>query len=186
MAAPQPKAPPATGPSEEVDSLDDSPVGGLDGSPVGGLAGSPVGPLAEAWARLAHLFIANRDTFLAQARQLGLNPPQTHALLSLAPGPVRMRSMADALVCDASYVTSIVDRLEELGLAERQPSAVDRRVKEVALTESGRRAAASLHQIIFDPPEGLRLLSDKDQRDLARIARRLSPGHPELPSFTIR
>lgn len=147
---------------------------------------SPVAPLAEAWARLVHLFIANRDTFLARARQLGLTPPQTHALLSLAAGSVRMRSMADALVCDASYVTSIVDRLEELGLAERQPSAVDRRVKEVALTESGHVAVASLRQIMFDPPEGLRLLSAKDQRDLARIARRLNPGQSEPPTFTIR
>jgi DNA-binding MarR family transcriptional regulator len=142
--------------------------------------------LNQAWAALVQLFIARRDTFITMSRGLGLTPPQTHALMSLAGGPVRMRSMADTLVCDASYVTSIVDRLEELGLAERQPSSVDRRVKEVALTTTGQKALNQLQQALYEPPDALRLLSDKDQRDLARIARHLAPTDELSSPFGLR
>lgn len=139
--------------------------------------------LGQAWASLSRLFMTKRDTFLAMSRQLGLTPPQTHALLTLAQGPVRMRSMADTMACDASYITSIVDRLEELGLAERQPSPVDRRVKEVALTPAGLQATAELQAALFEPPAALRDLPERDQRDLARIARRLAEASdlPESP-----
>ena len=130
--------------------------------------------LGQAWAALARLFMTKRQTFLDISRQLGLTPPQTHALLTLATGSVRMRAMADSLMCDASYITSIVDRLEELGLAERRPSAVDRRVKEVALTAAGDEAVARLNQAMFKPPEALRELSERDRRDLIRIANHLA------------
>ena len=142
--------------------------------------------IEQAWARLVQLLFSRRDTFLAMARELGLTPPQTHAMMTLHTGPARMGSMADAMVCDASYITSIVDRLEELGLAERQPSTTDRRVKEVALTEAGRQAVARLHQAMFEPPASLRQLSARDRNDLVRIAQRLAPDEPGLPRFDVR
>jgi len=142
--------------------------------------------IEQAWARMIQLLFSRRNTFLAMARELGLTPPQTHALMTLSDGPARMGSMADAMVCDASYITSIVDRLEELGLAERQPSTTDRRVKEVALTEAGRRAVARLHRAMFEPPATLRQLSARDRNDLVRIAQRLVPDDPGLPRFDVR
>jgi len=142
--------------------------------------------IEQAWARMIQLLFSRRNTFLAMARELGLTPPQTHALMTLGDGPARMGSMADAMVCDASYITSIVDRLEELGLAERQPSTTDRRVKEVALTEAGRRAVARLHRAMFEPPATLRQLSARDRNDLVRIAQRLVPDEPGLPRFDVR
>jgi DNA-binding MarR family transcriptional regulator len=39
--------------------------------------------------------------------------------------------------CDASFVTVIVDTLEREGLAKREPSQRDRRVKELVLTPKG-------------------------------------------------
>ena len=139
--------------------------------------------LGAAWATLARLFMTKRNTFLEMSRRLGLTPPQTHALVTLADGPVRMGSMAETMLCDASYITSIVDRLEELKLAERRPSPVDRRVKEVALTPAGRQAVHELQAAMFEPPAALRALPERDQRDLARIARRLAPadGDPAAP-----
>ena len=67
---------------------------------------------------------------------------QAMALTSLEPGePIPMSALAGLLMCDNSNVTGIVDRLEALGLVERQPAERDRRVKAVALTEQGDRPA---------------------------------------------
>ena len=48
-----------------------------------------------------------------------------------------MRALADALMCDASMVTWLVDRLEERGLVDRGSSPTDRRVKTLILTPLG-------------------------------------------------
>jgi DNA-binding MarR family transcriptional regulator len=132
--------------------------------------------VAQAWRVLAQVMAAGRDRFLAIATEVGLTPAQTHALLSLADGPVKMRSLADCLVCDASSVTAIVDRLEALGLAERTASLHDRRVKEIVLTGAGRRTVEALHGALFDPPAALRRLSEADQQHFARIVAALQPG----------
>ncbi len=143
-------------------------------------------PLIEAWGALAKLFFTKRETFLTVSKELGLTPPQTHALMSLSDGPLRMRALADSLVCDASYITAIVDRLEELSLAERLPSAIDRRVKEVALTAAGRSALDQLHRAMFEPPAALRTLPAADQVELARIARQLVPAAEPPTAFCPR
>ena len=91
----------------------------------------------------------------------------------LAQGPLRMRDIADGMVCDASYVTAIVDKLEEHGLAVRQPSATDRRVKEIALTDRGRAVSAEIHEHMTDPPGALRQLSVADRKALAAILAKL-------------
>ena len=51
-------------------------------------------------------------------------------------GPPRQRDLADHLVCDRSYVTSLADQLEDRGLVERVPGT-DRRVKLLQLTDTG-------------------------------------------------
>lgn len=50
----------------------------------------------------------------------------------------RMKELAEALRIDPSTVTRSVQRLEKLGLAERQQSAEDGRVVEVQITDAGR------------------------------------------------
>ena len=51
----------------------------------------------------------------------------------------RMKELAEALRIDPSSATRAVQRLEKLGLAERQQSAEDGRVVEVQLTSAGKR-----------------------------------------------
>jgi DNA-binding MarR family transcriptional regulator len=51
--------------------------------------------------------------------------------------PVTMKEFAQALGCDASFVTLIADSLERRGLARREPSLQDRRRKNLVLTEKG-------------------------------------------------
>jgi DNA-binding MarR family transcriptional regulator len=54
-------------------------------------------------------------------------------------GPTPMRGIADLVGTDPSTVTHTVDRLEQRGLIGRSPDPSDRRVKLVALTDTGRR-----------------------------------------------
>ncbi|MFE1774974.1 MarR family winged helix-turn-helix transcriptional regulator [Streptomyces sp. NPDC059008] len=79
----------------------------------------------------------------AAATAHGLTPLQAKALLA-AEEPAPMRHIADRLHAEPSNVTTIVDRLESRGLAERSPDPDDRRVKRVAATEAGRTVAVDL------------------------------------------
>ena len=131
--------------------------------------------LDSIWSRLFPLFIGKRDSFFRAMGEHGLTPPHGMALTMLVDGPRRMRDIADQMVCDASYVTAIVDRLEELGLATRQPSATDRRVKEIALTTKGKAAAAEIQGAMSAAPAALGALSEDDLETLETILAKLEP-----------
>src|SRR5579859_3718422 len=76
--------------------------------------------------------------FQTAIADMGLSPQQAHALRALDPTrPVPMRELAAGLMCDASTVTGIVDRLEDRGLVERRPDPDDRRVKGLVVTPAG-------------------------------------------------
>ena len=79
----------------------------------------------------------------------------------------------ETLACDASNVTGLVDRLESRGLIVRRASADDRRVKVIALTPTGARLRAELHQRLAAPPDPFQRLSEAEQRTLVRILERL-------------
>ncbi len=137
--------------------------------------------LADTWSRLMGLFASRRDAFFAELHDLQLTPPHGHALMTLKGGPTRMRDLADHMACDASYITSVADRLEELGLAERRFSPADRRARELVLTAKGEQVAERLRRVMAEPPEQLAVLSERDRRSLARIARQL--GEPTGPEW---
>jgi DNA-binding MarR family transcriptional regulator len=98
---------------------------------------------------------------------------QAHALkvLSSADSLV-MSALADTLGCDASWVTSIVDRLEARGLVERRSTEQDRRVKALVVTAAGASLATKLAERMQQPPPVLAKLSREDQRDLRDILQR--------------
>jgi DNA-binding MarR family transcriptional regulator len=68
----------------------------------------------------------------------GLNGSDAMALHKLD-DPVSMKEFSQRIGCDASFVTVIADSLERQGIARREPSQRDRRVKNVVLTEHGRQ-----------------------------------------------
>jgi DNA-binding MarR family transcriptional regulator len=130
-------------------------------------------PASEAWALMHELFHASRRRFLAVASEFELSPPQVRALGVLDPErPVPMSELAEALHCDNSNVTGIVDRLEDRGLVERRSAAHDRRVKMLAVTERGADVRARLAERLDEAPEPLARLSPEDQRTLRDIMRR--------------
>src|SRR6476619_7235233 len=75
---------------------------------------------SEAWTLLFRLFVSQRGRVPQVASEFELSPMQAHVLRLLEPEePLPMRTLARKLCCDASNVTGIVDRLEELGLVRR-------------------------------------------------------------------
>jgi DNA-binding MarR family transcriptional regulator len=145
--------------------------------------------LAETWARLTGLFFSRRDALFAELQVLDLTPPHGFALMQLLHGgPTRMRDMAESMACDASYITSVADRLEEHGLVERRNAPDDRRARELVLTEKGDRVARRLEKIFTGVPGALHELPAADQDTLVRIVRQLGPvAEPEwMPPRTLR
>lgn len=134
-------------------------------------------PAAEAWALLVAMVFSQRGHVIDAAAQQELTPGHAIALINLDPeSPRPMRELASVIRCDASYLTGVVDRLEELGLVERRPSPEDRRVKVLVVTEKGKVAHARLRAAWLDPPPAMLALSPSDQRALRRVARRLVGG----------
>jgi DNA-binding MarR family transcriptional regulator len=127
----------------------------------------------EAWALLVPLVYPPR--FIEIAHTLGVTPSLLGALRFLEQ-PQAMGRMAELLRCDPSNVTAIVDALEERGLAERKPSAADRRVKVVELTAAGRKMRTRAVEEMFKPPPWIEGLSAEDQRTLRDILRRVGGG----------
>src|SRR4029079_10160023 len=74
--------------------------------------------------------------------ELGLSPPLLKAFVHLGTldhdGGLRMSDLAAHWCCDASYVTTLADGLQERGLVERRAHPTDRRVKTIVLTPEGR------------------------------------------------
>jgi len=101
----------------------------------------------------------------AQLAQLDLTPPQAQLLRQLGE-PLPMVGAAERLHCDPSNITGLVDRLERRGLVERKTVAGDRRVKQLELTDEGRRVKADVERIVETMP-GIDAL-DSSQQDTLR------------------
>ena len=105
--------------------------------------------------------------------KLGLTFVQAHALRTLDPErPLPMNTLAELLLCDASNVTGIADRLETRGLIERRSADGDRRVKALALTPKGVALRRRALEVMNEPPHPIAALSVADQRALRDILRR--------------
>jgi DNA-binding MarR family transcriptional regulator len=59
---------------------------------------------------------------------------------------VTMTELAKTLMMTKPQLTHVVDRLVKLGIIERQPDAMDRRVIHVALTDNGRKTFEDMRQ----------------------------------------
>src|SRR5437762_13679470 len=108
--------------------------------------------------------MVQRTRIGAALTELGLTFAQAHALRLLEPDPPSpMSSLAELLVCDASNVTGIADRLEARVLVERRSVGKDRRGNTLALTPAGVELRARLAGLMNEPPAALAALSPRDQ-----------------------
>jgi DNA-binding MarR family transcriptional regulator len=112
----------------------------------------------------------------AAAAEMDLTPMQARALFVLQT-PAPMRDLADALHCDASNVTGIVDRLEERALVERQVDPDDRRRRRLVVTEAGHALTTRLRdRVMADHP--LLALDDADLVTLHGLLERVEGPCP--------
>jgi DNA-binding MarR family transcriptional regulator len=133
----------------------------------------------EAWKLLLRIVAAERARMPGIAAELGLSEAQCLVLEHLDPAaPVPMCRLAETLDCDRSNVTGIVGRLEARGLVERRPNPSDRRVKNLVLTEAGRRQRQRLLDRLAEPPAGIRALRPQEQHLLQAILRRAFDAKP--------
>ena len=72
--------------------------------------------------------------------------PQALSLLVLAEqsGPISATRLVEHLGLGRTAMTSVVDRLERRGWVRRRPSAVDRRVADLLLTDAGRAVVTQI------------------------------------------
>jgi len=128
----------------------------------------------EAWQLLVKFFFTQRADLPTLASEFELSPVQCHILHLMEPDqPIPMRTLAEALACDASNVTGLVDRLESRGLIRREPSAEDRRVKVLELTAAGVRLRSTVLERMMKPPDSLSRLPADEQRALVKILKHL-------------
>jgi DNA-binding MarR family transcriptional regulator len=123
--------------------------------------------------------VRNKHRLFAMAQEFELAPQQMIALRMLASGPRKMSELAQALFCDNSNVTGIVDRLEERGLVRREAAEGDRRVKLLVLTKEGERMRIEITKRMAEPPAPIASLSEKDQRQLRDILKRATESLSE-------
>jgi DNA-binding MarR family transcriptional regulator len=129
-------------------------------------------PGSEAWSLMHWMMVTNKQRLFAMAQEFELAPQQMIALRMLGVGPRKMSELADALFCDNSNVTGIVDRLEERGLLRREAAEGDRRVKLLVLTKEGERMRLEITKRMAEPPPPIAALSEADQVALRDILRR--------------
>jgi MarR family transcriptional regulator, transcriptional regulator for hemolysin len=83
---------------------------------------------------------------------------------------------------DRSTMVSLIDQLENAGLAKRRPSATDRRAREIAITPKGRRVLDRARRMISETEdEVLAGLTARERGELVKLLRRAldsAPGQP--------
>jgi DNA-binding MarR family transcriptional regulator len=131
------------------------------------------------WEALFDLLIRSAPARTASLARRGLTPNDSRALFSLHARTGRsMRSLADQWQCDPSNATIIINRLEELGLASRQPLLHDKRVKLVVLTRKGEKTRTDLLREFHQPPAEFDALDRSDLEALERIVTKLTSAPP--------
>jgi DNA-binding MarR family transcriptional regulator len=135
--------------------------------------GSRTTPAREAQKFFFEIGMDQRTKVGGALSRLGLSFPQAHALRLLDPEePLPMSALAERLICDASNVTGIVDRLEARGLVERRSAEGDRRVKALTITPAGVELRGVVMEIMSEPPAAIAALPAADQRALRDILAR--------------
>ncbi|WP_246350816.1 MarR family winged helix-turn-helix transcriptional regulator [Nocardia barduliensis] len=111
--------------------------------------------------------------FTAAAASENLTASQGKTLTVLRRGPVAMRTLAETLVCDASNVTGIINRLEKRGFVRREASTSDRRVTNLVITPEGEQVIDTIRARMRATQDGLNRLSDQDRNCLYALLERV-------------
>lgn len=99
-------------------------------------------------------------------------------LLESSERAMSQQELSRVLALDPTRMVAIVDRLEELGYADRRRNAEDRRRYTVTLTAGGRRALATAMEVVDEAEDRFfEPLGAAERRALGDVARRLMAPH---------
>ncbi len=126
--------------------------------------------------RMSHIVDRHLLNISRALRPLGLTAPMWRVLNGLHEGgPSSVGDLASHAAFERSYVSRIVSRLVELGLAEAKGDKTDRRFVHVSLTREGRTVHKKALDIVLRlNQESLQTLSDKDIERLREIMSRIA------------
>jgi MarR family transcriptional regulator for hemolysin len=113
--------------------------------------------------------------------------PALFALLNVigAREGANQQELGSALGIDRSTMVSLIDQLESAGLANRRPSATDRRAREIAITPKGRRLLQRARGVTSHvEDEVLAGLTAGERRELLVLLRRALDSAPEQPFWS--
>lgn len=148
---------------------------------------SPDAPVTEfAGQLLFRLWRASHTRTAERLASLDLTPP-LFAVLNVVAGRegVIQQDLGTTLGIDRSTMVALIDRLEALGLAERQPSPADRRRREIRTTPAGRRTLRRARALIEQTEhEVLAGLSPSERDDLKALLRRALASAPPQPEWS--
>jgi DNA-binding MarR family transcriptional regulator len=89
------------------------------------------------------------------------------------------QELGAALGIDRTTMVSLIDQLEHAGLAERRPSAKDRRAREVAITPKGRARLEQARRMLSQTEDDVLVgLTAEQRRDLLALLRRALESAP--------
>jgi len=128
-----------------------------------------MGMAEDAFERLRRIAFEGEhvERMAALGVRMKLSPGVIKTLMRLSKGDgVSMGEMARGIGVDPSYITALVDDLDERGLARREPAPDDRRVKIIVLTDAGRHLAAEIDAVLSVPPAAFAALSHTELRQL--------------------
>src|SRR6201995_1232949 len=141
-----------------------------DGGPIPGELGKFPGYL------MARLGEASRRRFHKALEPEGLHPRHFGVMTMLAAHPgMSQQQLHEKTGIDPSSMVAVIYELQERGLAERRPDPVDRRARQVFLTEQGMAAlerirglAANLQREFFG------VLTAEERKTLHALLRKLA------------
>jgi MarR family transcriptional regulator, organic hydroperoxide resistance regulator len=136
--------------------------------------------LLDAMAELSQQLIAKGEQI---AQRFGVPAFCLKALHALG-APMAMRDLGRHLHCDPSFVTAIADLLEKRGLARREASTVDRRIKNLVLTAAGTVLREQVHRELMARMPWSCLGDEERTCLLALIRKMIRAGRSETNTTT--
>ena len=128
-------------------------------------------PLAQS---LVGLFFSLEQIYETSAEEIGVSRQQAQLLCVADYKNPALGEVADALHCDKTNVTGLVDRVERQGLIERVPDENDRRVTRIALTSKGRNAVSRFHYELNERLQGFGGSLNLDARTVKQLTEHLN------------
>ena len=102
----------------------------------------------------------------------GLAPHDLLAMFKLD-GGLAMKELAQRMGCDASFITTIADNLENHGFLRREPGQRDRRVKNLVLTADGIAAKERMMAQLAQRMPWCYALSEEERRCFLGLVRKM-------------